>query len=268
MALRAGDILRLLDDSERSCLDQLEAFESIESTNTYLLWQPAPAPGRFRATIADYQTQGRGRRGRRWIAPPGAAICLSLSGTFESTPTNLSSLTLAMGVGVAAALRTLGADEVRLKWPNDVVARGGKLGGILTEASARGSGCTVVIGLGLNVDVPPAMRVEPLDRWASKIADLKECADTLPSSAQLAAGLLECMMATFGRFASDGFAPFHAAWPEYDWLEGREVRVTHEESTVDGRAAGVDPDGALRLETAEGVQRIFNGSVAAVDPPV
>jgi BirA family biotin operon repressor/biotin-[acetyl-CoA-carboxylase] ligase len=265
MALQAADIARLLDDAERACLDQLEAFESIESTNTYLLWQPAPAAGRFRAAIADYQTQGRGRQGRRWIAPPGAAICLSISGTFGQMPTNLPSLTLAMGVGVVATLRTLGAEDVALKWPNDVVARGGKLGGILTEASARGLGCTVVIGLGLNVDLPPAMREEPLDRWATKPTDLRECVAALPSNAQLAAGLLGCMIATFSRFARDGFAPFHAAWRDYDWLEGRDVRVTREEETLEGRAAGIEADGALRLATADGVRRILTGSIEAVD---
>src|SRR5690606_16684163 len=125
MALRADDILGLLEEDERASLEALEAFESIESTNTWLLWQPAPAAGRFRAAIADYQTHGRGRRGRRWIAPPGAAICLSLAGTFEQSPGNLPSLTLAMGVGVASALRTLGAADIRLKWPNDLVARDG-----------------------------------------------------------------------------------------------------------------------------------------------
>src|SRR5690606_6650538 len=140
----------------------------------------------------------------------------------------LPSLTLAMGVGVAATLRTVGVEDVALKWPNDVIARGGKLGGILTEASARGSGCTAVVGLGLNVDLPPAMRERPLDRWAAKVTDLRECIDTRPSNAQLAAGLLGCMLATFTRFARDGFAPFHAAWPEYDWLDGRDVRVTRE----------------------------------------
>lgn len=265
MALRADDILGLLEDDERASLEALEAFESIESTNTWLLWQPAPAAGRFRAAIADYQTHGRGRRGRRWIAPPGAAICLSLAGTFEQSPGNLPSLTLAMGVGVASALRTLGAADIRLKWPNDLVARDGKLGGILTESSARGSGCTVVVGLGLNVDLPPAMLDAPPDRWASKITDLNDCVDALPSTARLAAGLLQCMLATFARFARDGFAPFHAAWPEYDWLAGRDVRVEDDRETVEGRAAGIDADGALRLQTTAGARRVLTGSVVAVD---
>lgn len=268
MALRADDILGLLEDDDRASLDALEAFESIESTNTYLLSQPAPAAGRFRAAIADYQTQGRGRRGRRWIAPPGAAICLSLAGTFERSPADLPSLTLAMGVGVASALRTLGAEDVHLKWPNDLVARDGKLAGILTESSARGSACTVVIGLGLNVDLPPAMLDAPPDRWASKITDLKECVDALPSNAQLAAGLLQCMLATCTRFARDGFAPFHAAWSGYDWLAGRDVRVEDDDDeSLEGRAAGIDADGALRLETAGGVRRVLTGSVTAVDGP-
>src|SRR5690606_1002334 len=267
MALSAGDIQELLGDDARACLDDLETFESIESTNTYLLWRAAPEPGRFRAALADYQTQGRGRRGRRWIAPPAAAICLSLSGTFGRLPTNLPSLTLAMGVGAAATLRTLGVEDVRLKWPNDLVARDGKLGGILTEASARGSGCTVVVGLGVNVDVPAAMKNLPLDRWTSKITDLKECVGALPSSAQLAAGLLQCMIATFERFDRDGFGPFFASWQEYDWLRGRQVRVTSDDTELEGLVSGIDSDGALCLQTERGMHRVVTGSIETIGGP-
>ncbi|HZD52838.1 MAG TPA: biotin--[acetyl-CoA-carboxylase] ligase [Woeseiaceae bacterium] len=266
MALSASDILRLLTDTERACLDQIEAFESIDSTNTHLLEQPAPRAGQFRAAIADYQTQGRGRYGRRWIAPPGAALCLSVAGTFGDPPGNLPSLTLAMGVSVAAALRTLGVGDVALKWPNDVVACDGKLGGILTEVSRRGpSGCTVVVGLGLNIDLPPAMIDAPEGRWASKITDLKGCVDALPSNAQLGTGLLQCMLATFTRFESDGFAAFCDAWRDYDWLKGRHVSVPQAEDTVEGRAKGIDADGALLVETTEGTRHIFTGSVTIVE---
>lgn len=268
MALNASDILRLLTDDERACLDQLEAFESIDSTNTHLLEQFAPAPGKFRAALADYQTQGRGRQGRRWIAPPGAALCLSLAGTFGKRPDKLPSLTLAIGVGIAALLRTLGIDDVALKWPNDVVALDGKLGGILTEVSPRGAGgCTVVVGVGLNVDLPPAMKDAPPGRWASKITDLKQCIDARPSNAQLTAGLLQCMMATFTRFESDGFGPFRGAWPDYDWLKGRTVRVQQAEEAVEGRASGIDAAGGLLVETKEGTRRIFSGSITIVDTP-
>lgn len=268
VALTASDVLRLLSDADCACLDALEAFESIGSTNTYLLARQAPEPGRFRAAIADYQTEGRGRYGRRWIAPPGAAICLSLAGTFAERPENLPSLTLAIGVSVAAMLSTVGVEDVGLKWPNDIVARDGKLGGILTEASPSGaSGWSVVIGVGLNVDLPKAMMDELTSRWASKITDLEECVSERPSNAQLAAGLLQCLIATFTRFERDGFAAFRDAWQEYDWLRGHRVSVPEGEETIEGRAAGVDADGALLVETASGRRRILTGSVTIVDTP-
>lgn len=268
MVLNVSDILHLLTDDERACLDQLEAFESIDSTNTHLLEQLPPPPGKFRAAIADYQSEGRGSHGRRWIAPPGTAICLSLSGTFAKRPGNLPSLTLAMGAGIAAALRTVGVEDVGLKWPNDVVARDGKLGGILTEASARGTtGGTAVIGVGLNVDLPKAMMDAPPGRWASRITDLKQCVDAPPSSAQLVVGLLECMIATFTRFEQDGFAAFRDTWQQYDWLEGRQVRVPQAEETIEGCAAGIDEHGALLVETEGGMRRIFTGSVSIVGVP-
>lgn len=124
-----------------------------------------------------------------------------------------------------------------------------------------------MIGVGLNVDLPPPMLEAPPGRWASKITDLKECVDGLPSNAPIVAGLLQCIMATFLRFERHGFAAFHEAWKDYDWLKGRNVSVSQGEETVEGRANGVDADGALLIETGEGARRVLTGSVTIVDTP-
>jgi BirA family transcriptional regulator, biotin operon repressor / biotin---[acetyl-CoA-carboxylase] ligase len=138
-----------------SKLDELELFGSIASTNTYLLAQPPPVPQRCRVAIANHQTSGRGRHYRRWVSPPGAGLCLSLAYTFEERPYELPSLTLAIGVGMVDVLKSLGVDGIKLKWPNDIVALGGKLGGILTEVQSRNDGgATVVTGIGLNIALP------------------------------------------------------------------------------------------------------------------
>jgi len=150
--LDVTEVQRPLTELANSRLDKLEAFSSIASTNTYLLAQPAPAVGRYRVAIADHQTSGRGRHNRRWLSAPGSGLCLSLSYTFAKTPEQLPGLTLAIGVGVVGALQHLEVDGVSLKWPNDIVALDGKLGGILTEVqSGFSDGATVVTGIGLNV---------------------------------------------------------------------------------------------------------------------
>lgn len=263
--MHADDILPLLTDAERERLDALEVFPELGSTNSYLLKEAAPSTGCFRVAITENQTQGRGRLGRSWIAPPLSGLCISVAYRFAAMPRGLPSLALAVGAGVAAALRALGADGIALKWPNDLVARDGKLGGILTEVRPEvGEGRTMVIGLGLNVDLPDAMRDAPAEGWASQVVDLKQCVDWLPSRPALAAGILQCVIATVTRFECDGFAAFHAAWQDCDWLRGKQVRIAQAEDEVRGEASGIAEDGALLVQTAEGLRRIITGSVAVV----
>lgn len=264
--MQAGDILPLLTDAERERLDALEVFAELGSTNSHLLKEAAPPAGRFRVAITENQTEGRGRLGRRWIAPPLSGLCISVAYTFAATPRDLPSLTLAVGAGVAAALRALGADGIALKWPNDLVARDGKLGGILTEVRPEvGEGRTMVIGLGINVDLPEEMRNAAAERWASRIVDLKQCVDWLPSRPALAAGILQCVVATVTRFEHDGFAAFHTAWQDCDWLRGKHVSIPQAQEDVCGVASGIAEDGALLVQTAQGLRRIITGSVAVVD---
>ena len=118
----------------------LEVFGEIDSTNSYLLNVPPPPAGRFRVAIAEHQTGGRGRMDRRWVSPAATGLCLSIAYTFTDTPSDLSCATLAVGIAIAEALEEIGILGIGLKWPNDLVFRGGKLGGILTELrSNRGS---------------------------------------------------------------------------------------------------------------------------------
>jgi BirA family biotin operon repressor/biotin-[acetyl-CoA-carboxylase] ligase len=262
----ADDILQRLTGTARKALDALEVFAELESTNTYLLRQTGPLPGRFRAVIADHQTAGRGRQGKSWIAPPSSGLCLSLAYTFVATPANLSSLTLATGVGIAAALREIGVRDAALKWPNDLVARDGKLGGILTEThSDGGSSRTVIVGVGLNVNLPGAMRHAPPLTWIGKISDLAECMGTPPDRAELSAAILECLIDAIGKFEREGFDTFRSAWPTYDWLEGKTVSVEQAPGRIAGIADGIDANGALLVRTDTGTKRVVSGSVAVPD---
>ena len=115
-----------LDRDVAARMDQLDVFDEIDSTNSYLLQQPAPGPGRHRVAVADHQTAGRGRHSREWISAPGSSLCLSVAYTFDGQPENLPGLTLAIGVAARDALSVAGVDNVLLKWPNDLVADDGK----------------------------------------------------------------------------------------------------------------------------------------------
>lgn len=256
------DILQRTGDTVRSVLSVLEVFEELPSTNTYLLEQARPEAGQFRAVLAKHQTGGRGRNGKIWYTPRGSGLCMSLACTFRETPRNLPCLTLAIGVAIAAVLERLGASGLALKWPNDLVARDGKLGGILTEIHPDAeSAKSMVIGVGLNVDLPNAMRYAAPRAWTNRVSDLVACMTELPSPAELAAAVITGMIEAVRRFAREGFSPFIGAWREHDWLRSKPLRVQQAQGPIIGIADGIDDDGALRVRTEGGTERVISGSI-------
>jgi BirA family biotin operon repressor/biotin-[acetyl-CoA-carboxylase] ligase len=243
-------------------LEILEVFSEIESTNSYLLNQPAPQPGRFRVALADYQTAGRGRLDRTWQSPPSSGLCLSMAYTFRQVPARLPALTLALGIGVIEALHRSGIDGIGLKWPNDIIAQDGKLGGILTEVrDGTLAGITVVSGVGLNVDLPATMRRPDRLPMMNKIVDLTDCTSKPPSRESLSIDVIESLFDCIVRFEADGFAPFHKEWKKYDWLFGKQVIVDKPDGRCAGFADGIDDDGALIIRSDDVRRRIINGTV-------
>ena len=264
--LDAGLIQRSLAEASLARLDHLEVFGSIASTNTHLLTQAAPPPGRFHVALADHQTSGRGRHNRRWLSPPGAGLCLSMAYTFAEPPEHLPALTLAIGVGIVDALQSLDIGGVSLKWPNDVVARDAKLGGVLTEVqSSNSEGITVVTGIGMNIDLPGEPDFGMESNWAQRAIDLKHVCPDYPQKEQLAAAIISSIHVVMATFEVQGFAGFVAEWQQHDWLRGKEITVDHEDRQETGIAAGVDTDGALLVDTEAGRTRVISGSIVVAD---
>lgn len=256
--LDGQSIRRLLSATTNSRLDALDVFDEIASTNSYLMQQAPPAPGHLRVAVTDNQTQGRGRHGRTWQSPPGSGLCLSLAHAFAETPANLPALTLAIGLGVIDALEREDIRDVQLKWPNDLIAGDGKLGGILTETHAqRAQGICVVTGVGLNIDIGRGLDVD------QPVADLASLAASPPSGDVLAARLVDVLCATFVDYGVSGFTPYLERWSARDWLLGRAVTVDATGPETTGIGAGIDADGALLLDTAAGIVRVNSGSVTA-----
>ncbi|HEX9106811.1 MAG TPA: biotin--[acetyl-CoA-carboxylase] ligase [Longimicrobiales bacterium] len=259
--LDAAKIRGQLPRAVRERLRDLETTWSIASTNTALLERAFPAVGRADVLLAEYQSAGRGRRGRTWMAPPGGAICLSLSWTFPAVSQDLGALGLVIGVCAVRALHSLGLEGVELKWPNDLLHAGGKLGGILIELRAEASGpACVVIGLGLNVALGNALLNEIA---ATGIAptDLRHAGLGAPRNAVVAA-LLAAMVQGLIEFEKAGLKPFLAEWRDADALRGRAVNVIAATGMTKGLARGIDVHGALLVETAQGVQRFISGDVS------
>jgi BirA family biotin operon repressor/biotin-[acetyl-CoA-carboxylase] ligase len=243
---------------------RLEVLFETDSTNAYLYAAPPPLPGHPWVAFAELQHAGRGRRGRTWLAPFGSSLTFSLSWTFAESPADLAALGLAAGVAVVETLGEFGATDVRLKWPNDIVWRGRKLGGLLMQLrSEQGGSANVVAGLGLNLAVPAATRVAIAVGGALPAADLREAlGEAAPGRNALAAALAGSLLDAFDAFGREGFADFAARWAKLDALAGARVSVVQGADTVEGEARGVDGDGALLLEVGGRLERFYSGDVS------
>jgi BirA family biotin operon repressor/biotin-[acetyl-CoA-carboxylase] ligase len=258
--IRAG-----LDGVTRARLELLETFDEIDSTNSYLMQQVQPRPGSARVAATLNQTAGRGRYGKKWLSPPGSGLCLSIAYTFVREPENLPALTLAIGLGVIKALQVCGVDGVMLKWPNDLVLNGGKLGGILTEAHASGTKTiSIVTGIGVNIDVGAGFERQLEPNLALPVADLSACGTELPTHDRMTAHLINATNSTFAEYEACGFAPFLRRWLAYDWLQGQNVTVDIQQRYLSGVVAGIDEEGALLIDSdTEERLRVTSGSVVA-----
>ncbi len=258
--LAAEAILAGMAPARRARVVRLEILPLLDSTNAHLLRTPAlPAEG-FAVCLAESQSRGRGRRGRDWVSPFGANLYLSLATLLEAGPAGLDGLSLAVGVGLARALERAGAGGLGLKWPNDVIWRGRKLAGVLIELSTDRDGrARLVVGVGLNVQMPPAAATGIDQPWC----DLREVlAQPVADRNALAAQVIDELVATVEAFAVEGLAPFMADWERLDVLRGCVVELQRPGRAVTGTVRGIDAAGALLLEADGGLQRVTSGEVS------
>lgn len=237
----------------------VEILDACASTSTLLLDRVHRGAPSGSVLACERQTAGRGRRGRSWLSTPGDSLTFSLLWRFPAGMPPPMGLSLATGVAVARALEGLGAAGIRLKWPNDLLADGAKLGGILVETLADGGRHVAVIGIGLNVRLPSRIA----DAVEGRAGALDALMPDVPSRNLLLADLLESLATMLGEFEQAGFAGLAEAWLSRHAHAGERV-VIHAEglAPVAGRCVGVDADGALLLETAAGVRRIVSGDVS------
>jgi BirA family transcriptional regulator, biotin operon repressor / biotin---[acetyl-CoA-carboxylase] ligase len=259
--LDADAIRRGLSAQAQSQLAPIELFPVLDSTNRWLLAQPDD--GAARLCLAEYQTAGRGRRGRGWCSPFGANLYLSLAWRFAELPPQFGALGLAVGVAVAETLQALGARDLGVKWPNDLLWQGRKLAGILIEHRGEGGGpARVVVGLGLNVAMSTA-QARALDQpWATVTQALEAAGRVPPGRNALCAAVVDALLRALAAFAQHGFADFARRWATFDLTRDRPVRLEQEGQAITGVARGVDGDGALLLETASGLRRCLSGDLS------
>lgn len=264
--LDADAIRSALPVAGKVALAQLDVAWSLDSTNSELLRRETPAQGAA-VLLAERQSGGRGRRGRDWASPLACNIYLSVARRFGGGLARLPGLSLVAGVASAEALHALGFADVRLKWPNDLVVASGeglrKLGGLLVEGGGEAAGpARAVMGLGLNVRMPPAAAVAIDQPWV----DLATLAGgRAPSRNAVVAALLAQWLPALEAFDEIGLAPFIDRYARLDALAGKDVLVHGNDGVRTGEALGLSGEGALRVRI-DGVEQLVHAGEISVRP--
>jgi len=228
---------------------EVRVVESCSSTNDLLLKQ---IPENTVLIAAEEQTAGRGRRGRRWHSAPGAGITFSLGRRIHRPARELAALSLVAGVAATRALRALGAHQAALKWPNDLVVDGAKLGGILVET--RSSHAVIGIGLNCRRDATVEAKV------GRRLAYLNNSASRNEVIQRIGLALLEAI----DQFEKHGLDALRGEWEAMHAYAGQKLRVRLAGGrTLSGIAAGLGADGSLQLHTRQGMRAITSGRVVS-----
>jgi len=250
--------LTLLDPAEvgrfsPACEWPVLVFDSIDSTNAEALRaiernQIAPF-----LVLAERQTAGRGRRGRKWASPFAENVYFSLVLRIEGGMRQLEGLSLVVGLAVMQTLRELGVSGVGLKWPNDVLVGQKKIAGILLELVGDPADvCHVVLGVGINVNMQMTDEVD--QQWTSMRLESGKAFDRN----HLVATLGIMLQKYLARHQSEGFSTIQAEWEQNHLWQGRAVSLIAGVNQIDGEVLGIDSQGALRLKVG-GVEKVFSG---------
>ncbi len=228
----------------------VEVVDEIDSTSTRLIESAAAGAPSGTCLAAEWQSAGRGRRGRTWVSSLGGSLTFSLLWRFDRGAGHLAGLSLAVGVAVARALAACGVQRVQVKWPNDLVADFRKLAGILVETSGEMQGPSVaVVGVGVNYHLGD----HTMDLIDQPVTDVARCSSPPPSRSLLLAALLRELASTLAAFETTGFAAVRDEWRALHAYQGRLVRVIPpRDAPYDAEVTDVAPDGALVVVLPDG----------------
>ncbi|MBD3426079.1 MAG: biotin--[acetyl-CoA-carboxylase] ligase [Candidatus Omnitrophica bacterium] len=231
-------------------------YESIDSTNNkaYELAESGEPEGTV--VIAENQTQGKGRMGRRWVSPKGTGIYMSLIVRPDAEMDEIPAMTLITAYCIIKAVKDASGLEARMKWPNDVIVNGKKLCGILTEIKAQPDQVNfLVLGIGVNVNTPSSK----LPPEGTSIKNECGCEIDRPD---LARGILTQFEKGYTRFTNEGFGAIRKECMDCSFTLGKKVKVLEHHRSIEGEAVDIDEKGALIIRTASGEKRrVFSGDV-------
>ena len=250
-------IIEGLSTRAREWLSELNVFPVIGSTSSALMQRAEQASVQGVVNLAELQVRGRGRRGRTWLSPFARNLAMSFGVWVPQPPQELGGFSLAVGLATVDVLANHGIAEVELKWPNDVLLAGKKLAGVLIELVPRERGTELVVGIGMNLRLPEAARLD-IDQPATDLAHT----GVSVARNDLAARLLSSIVDYTDAFAARGFAPMQSAFDQHHRLQGSACHLVQGSTVIEGVVLGVTAQGELLLNTAEGTRAFSAGEVS------
>ncbi|WP_196139262.1 bifunctional biotin--[acetyl-CoA-carboxylase] ligase/biotin operon repressor BirA [Aliikangiella sp. G2MR2-5] len=258
--------LELLDQQQlKLSLKNNELFNdvilhaSIDSTSNFLAEEWKKSPGYGRVCIAEHQTSGRGRKGRSWVSPFAANLYFSIGVELPLGLSALGGLSLVVGMSICSTLNRFTNDRVKVKWPNDLMVDDHKLAGILVEASGETNDTSFLnIGVGINWDMQN-FQGELIDQpWIN----LKQLLVKSASRQQILTEILCELDAALVDYLTNGFSHFSTKWQGYSAMYQRDVNIMLTNEVVSGKEVGIEANGALRVQTVDGIRLFHSGEVS------
>jgi BirA family biotin operon repressor/biotin-[acetyl-CoA-carboxylase] ligase len=252
-------IKKELSSIARQCCNELAVLFKTESTSSYLFNRLDSEKSHGNAVFAEYQSNGRGRRGNQWLSPLASGVCVSVAWHFDAAPNALGLLSLYMGVATARTLSALGVDDIGLKWPNDIVINDKKLGGVLLELRGEASGpVDVIVGVGVNYDLPEFASAD-IDKAVTDMCSLTE---KRLSRNKIASTLLSNIFEILQELQSGTSSNLLDEWRQYDQSLGRRAKLILLGKEIEGILKGVDNQGSLLMDVDGQLKSFTSGEVS------
>ena len=258
--LHEDQILSQLPTNIRRKCSQIHCLHDIDSTNQFASSLDAPTNPQFSLVLAEQQSAGRGRRGRKWVSPYAANIYLSIVWSLRRSLHESGILSPLLALDALKCLSSLGVPDLGVKWPNDIYCDKRKLSGLLIECIGEmADKCKLVIGLGVNVSMS-RVKHEDIDQQWTDIST--HVSNWTHSRNELSAHLITSLVESLLSFEQGGIANIVDEWKEWDIMLNKHVNIISNENEKSGIARGIDLNGCLQLETVNGVEKITAGDVS------
>ncbi|MCG9698505.1 bifunctional biotin--[acetyl-CoA-carboxylase] ligase/biotin operon repressor BirA [Shewanella sp. Isolate11] len=232
-------------------------FDEIVSTNAFMLSHVNELSSGD-VCVAEYQSAGRGRRGRTWVSPYGCHLYTSIYWQFSQGLAQAMGLSLVVACSLVTALRELGVDGIGVKWPNDIYLNRKKLAGILIEMSGQAdSECDLVIGIGMNLSMSAA-QADKIDQPWSDLSGLEQTIDKTELMIKLQAQLVKDL----SLFQTEGLKVFQQRWREVDLFDGKMIKLIMGEKVEEGICCGIDEQGAILLKQNDQIKAFVGGEIS------